>query len=205
MAKSTGLTGIGIFRSNTSRLKSDIKASINEAIELRTRQMYEDLDVAMSGKYPGRHTRTNAASGQKIPGSGLDVPGASLEVGMIGEFTGRMRNALRSTVNHTKFGSKGQIGFGKEYRSYGGAANNAIQWPKKPVSINVVTSPPITPEDDTRKLGDEDPSEYIPQVLLGTASHVGRNILRLAIFEDIKDERTLKTIEAYVKKVTNKG
>lgn len=201
--KKVGVSGIEVFRANSSRVKKAVRTEILSAVTERTKQLYEDLDVAMEGRYPGRHTRRNAASGRSVPGSGLDVPGTSLEQGMIGEFSGRMRRLLQQSVRNTKMGAYGEVGFGKQFRSYGGAASNALNWgypdKDKNPTMNVVTSPEITPDDDNRQPSTKPPEEYVPQVLLGTDGHVGRNILRLALYEDIQQRRTLKKIEAQLK------
>lgn len=198
MAKrNVSVAGLDTIKSNITRIKAQVKMAAETAIRERTDEMHSELLSAVTGS--GSIVGTDPHEGGGHPGTGIDVPGSKLVPGMISIVSGRLRSALSQSVTSNKNRVSGSIGFPKGYRSLGGASGNAIDWPNKPPIVNVVESRRSS-DKAPRKLRPSNmpPQKYVPSVLLGTDKMLGRNVLRLALYEDIVEGRTKAKVAARI-------
>lgn len=190
------VTGLMSVKSGANASKTLVMAALELAIRQRAASHLDRLQEAASGPAKSLGPAIN-------PGTGLDVPGGSLESNQIGEDTGRLRSRLGMAVNVSRNKVVGEIGFDKGIRGTSKAKSAAIKWPEKPAVV--VVNPPG--QDGARFQSTEPPEKYIPKVILGgegqkgAPPHMGRNILRLSLYDDVMNERTLKEISKKVKEM----
>lgn len=179
------------FKPQFAMLKETIKGALSVAVEERGQELLVDLQEAATGT--GRQVRKYSGAGS--PGTGLDVPAPRLRPNMIGNISGSLRDNLKVAYSEKRGKVVSEVGFGKEFRSRGGAAANAIKWPQEEPFVSVQSAP--EPGDQTITEA-EDVTEYVPKVILGTKTILGRNILRLGLYDDIMSNKTLNLIKEKV-------
>ena len=197
MSKNVTIVGLSEIRTNISRIKGQVKAAMDAAIEARTKEMKEDLLIAVTGS--GKIIGANAADGGGSPGTGRDVPGEMLLPGQISVVSGQLRGSLTTSVSSTKNKASGSVGFPRSFRSLGGAGSNGIDWPASPATVNVIESRRSSGKAPRRlRPSTTPPEKYVPKVLLGSSKLLGRNVLRLALYEDIMANKTLTKLKVAV-------
>ena len=178
-------------------LQATVKTGLQSSLNIQATQTLETLKIAVTG--PGRQARKAAMGGNPgHPGSGVDVPFDRLDSNVIGDITGELRNRLKAAVVVKRDKVVAEVGFGKEIRSKPGAAGSAINLTTQGTpDINVVPleDPRLYPKDSSNYVPDKRPEEYIPDVILGTKKLVGRNVLRLALYDDIMNNRSYDQIK----------
>lgn len=198
MSKNVTVVGLSEIKANISRIKAQVKEAMDTTITQRTEAMKEDLLIAVTGS--GRIIGADPTKGGGSPGTGRDVPGTLLEPGQISVVSGQLRASLDTSVSSTKNRVTGSVGFPKSFRSLGGAGSQGIDWPKNPATVNVVNTRRSSGNAPKRLKPSMTPaSKYVPSVLLGTSKLLGRNVLRLALYEDIMRSKTLDTVKAAVR------
>jgi hypothetical protein len=166
-------------------LKLSLKSNLELALRERAQVTLEKLKISATGT--GRTARLQAPS--QNPGTGLDVPFTTLQPNAIGNITGELRRRLQAVVKIGRSKVVAEIGFGKEIQALPGAAANALKQEAPTINVQPLNSPGYDP------LPTEPPEKYIPWVILGTKTLVGRNILRLALYNDIMNQESLTAIK----------
>ncbi len=196
------------FKGNARLLTDQLKSGVAQALTERGDVLLATLKVATTG--PGRQTRTK--NGSNNPGKGIDVPFTSLDFNAIGDITGELNNRLQVASQKKRDKFVVQVGFGREIKSRGGAKAAALYWPNpQAVADTELSGSPsdssinVQYTEEKRKYPKEadlqnyqpnkTPEQYIPEVILGSSKIVGRNVLRLALYDDIKNRDTLDRVK----------
>ena len=183
-----------------------IRDDIKTEIELNTKYMQEDAREMASGTVnPSGSFVRDGEGGQ---GTGLEMfPLGSR--GVIAERSGRLKANITSSVSDTsKHGGyiTGEVGLGKDMRPPRGSlkatGQNAIKWPESTDTSSIIVGKKPADGDIYPPEGD-DPTEYIPQIILGTEIIIGRNIFRQALLENIKENKLIKSISTRLRKRFN--
>jgi len=201
LAKNITITGIKEISTKLKTLETALKSECHSAITSSTAVMYGRLTTALSG--PKNRIWGDILRDKSEPNpyarTGLEVPGTALAPGMIGTDTGKLRDTLTKTVRMEGNSVVGEVGYPKSIDPPGISDSNRVSWPETGEPNMVVT--PHSPGKEGKELPKQSLQEYAWQVLLGSEKIAGRNILRVALFEDITSNRTLIEVQNAIIKV----
>lgn len=155
------------------------------AIDKRTQNLYTEVLANMSTgskavRFPSGRTNSNAFMGTTA--------------GEIGIHTGRLSSNLAKSFNGAATVMRGEVGYSKGLSGTlpSGARQARIDWPSNAnTSTEYRSLPPSSYQPDEKE---ESLQDYIKQVLLGTTKLFGRNVLRLALSEDIARNKTFAAV-----------
>ena len=177
------------------KIKSNVERGAYEATTVRTQELYRDVRGLLSSA-----PREGIDPGGRSAGTGKQV-GPSGEA-VVGIRSGRLINALTTSVSNVGNKSRysGEIGFPSNFKvtNAAKAKRYALNWPRKQAidsqAVNVGHAPARNPSPGKRPV-----SDYAQDVILGTHKIAGRNVLRMALIQDIIKSATLNKFREIIK------
>lgn len=195
------IDGIKQLSNNIKKLQNRADIYARRAIEESTTRTYEKVNTFVSNS-----PQTGVDASKKdnsYGGTGLEIPPLGTTGPVIGERTGRLKALLSKSTQSIGGIVSGEVGFPKgiESHSPSESSSNAVDWPNQPVNMGV-QSPQTKPDELEYDPGD--PTQYVSKVILGTDEIHGRNVLRLALLQDIVNGDTVLTLTRHLQGIFNK-
>ena len=208
MAKLTiELLGADEVKRNLAQTRDSLFAAARDGIRINTERLRVDVAKNLTGQHPFPVGVSRDLHPGGSPGTGLEVLRLGVRSGAINTRTTRMRSLLRSSVTLTGSKMSGGVGYSPAFtpKNVSTALANAINWPTKALVPGIELSLPSLPRSENQDFERNSPTQYIPDILLGSDKIVGRNVLRMALAVDIEQSRTLNSLTSRFRNVIRSG
>lgn len=180
-----------LLKKEITKIQKAYRAKFRE-FDSRTQTLVDNNTKRLHRAVYNSLSQRSKATQVQANGKKSRYPGLGISTDVIGVQSGKLRNALELiTTKETGYIYTGQVGYSKSTYSLrpSGAIANALNSPStvRPYIYQARLK-------QSKYKGFDDPlSKYIGIVLLGSEKIHGRNVLRLALYRDIINNRSYKS------------
>lgn len=182
-------------------ISKGVYAAVGDVIRRRGDAIHARVSTLITGSQRTGVSRKKTGFSSSNRGLGIEIPPVGRTSNAVGQVTSRMKSGLSIHSVDTSDGHSSTVGWGQKYDPWNNLfARNAIDYtvggPTETgkstpnfiaSSIQFDTLPTKYPDFLSTA---EEPEVYVADVLLGSSEFTGRNVLRLALIEDIMANKT---------------